>query len=217
MEKSQHPDQVTITLVNKIEKISSSSFVNGAKYQEEREELIACMMAYGLRKVTKKEWFILKPPQQDSSDFILTSMSNDINDDNPFERASFQQVELPTRIAVLNDKLGEIKKIIDKKFGKYSDEHKLRLLIFINFENSHLFQKEIIAYVRKKQEEGGKFIDVWLFALTASSLIKGYTFRITRAFPIKYYDSFTANLVDEFNKGIIYDDPRFKKFLIKSP
>lgn len=212
MIKVIHPDSVMKELVNLIESVGSRDFLRGPKYQKEKEKFIACFFAYAIRKFSEKEYFINQLPEPDSSDFKLSAFCDRPDKNKPLETAPIQLVELPQVLVNSQDIFGAIYKIIGKKYGKYSDEDKLMLLIFSNFEGRRTYIDSIKKFIEEKQRED-KYNMVWLLRFIGIDKIKGFNCEVSQLWPNSGVINFW--LIDEFNRGIVYNNSYIEKYAVR--
>ena len=200
-------------LVILIESVGKRNFLKSPEYQKEMEQFIACFFAYAIRKFSEKEYFIHQVPEPDSSDFRLSTFNNETVETRALKTALIQLVELPQILTRERDIINKIYEIISAKYGKYSDENKLMLLIFSNFEGHQSYVDNIRQFVKEKQREG-RYNMVWLLRFIGVNEIKGFNCEVNQLWPNSSVINFW--LTDEFNRGIVYNNSYIKKYLIKS-
>lgn len=212
MKQILHPDSELKGLLELIEKVGSRDFLRSPKHQKSKERFIGCLFAYAIRRYTEREWFINQLEEPDSSDFTLTAYFERRLAEKPAETAHIQLVALPERIKDINNKLAEIKKIIDKKYSsRYQYESYTMLLIFGNFEGVNDYIGDIFNYVQEKQR-CGKFKMVWLLYLISIDLVNSFIYNVNLLWPEEKKTEIIVKLREELGKGIIYPSKYFDKF-----
>jgi hypothetical protein len=159
-----------------------------------------------MRKWSRREWF-LQQLKDDPPDFNMLSPTEDVSRKKPIDYLSIEIVEL--RDGTLEEALGTLNRT---KLTNYLPQKGMILLIYINSTIGLLKLKELNTWVIKNKEKFSNFGEVYMLLFHSFSSEKAVTYSVVNLF--KQWSQ-TCSLLEEFNKGIVYNHPLIEKHKVK--
>ena len=203
-----HPRKVFEECYETLKKVGARNFLKSPKYKKEFEKFVAVLFTFGVRKFTKREWYL----QQigDPPDFELMTASDRETKDKPVDHAMIELVTIPEIVDSQQDKFKFTIDILEK--GKlashYQPEKGIILLIFLNSLSGPILSEQLSEYFLTNYNN--KFKNVWCLYLLSIDPILSVRYIVKQLLPNK--EVVECALKEELSEGIKYPHPLLDKF-----
>lgn len=206
LEKSSHPDYMMGEVLKTVQRVGSGKFLQGAKFQKDRESFIACLFTYAVRKRLKREWYI-QLIDDDPPDFRILAPSDRSIKEKPINVIGVEIVEMRESTLDL-----ATKNLERTKLTNYAPPSNTALLIFVNSEVLAQDLPALNLWIKNNLNKFSNFAKIYLLSLDKFSTANALEYTVIDAIDIRIEK---CVLKDEFGKGIIYPHPLLDKFKVE--
>jgi hypothetical protein len=196
-----HPNFEFRNIVDLIKKVGPKKFLESPQYDADRDMMIACMFAYAIRMLEKREWFLRRgdnPP-----DFEMVTTTSRKLKEKPIDFVQVEIVKVPVSFTSSNQAVEMIKK---KKLSNYVIGDDNILLIFINHPAGPMWSGEI---GQKLEIDGKSFSQVWAIYILEANAADSFIYCVRCLKPGG--EILKLSLRKEFMKGLIYPNEYIEK------
>lgn len=202
-----HPNAILKELVDLIIQIGGAEFLNGPKYNKQRDALIACMFAYAIRAFTGREAYIQQI--EDPPDFALLLPTDRTTKEIPFDYAQVENVQVPTHVDQEPNKLEFTKDLLLRtKLTNYFPAKGTLLLIHLNATSALQILPGLKVWYQQNQELFKQFGEVFIFYINSVTVDNSITYTVIS---LRSDWSITQNILEE-NKRKVINHPLLDKW-----